>query len=285
MQLNLNFDGFTKLKDWWQIVKDNFSNIQTEVNNRVSTTDYATNETAGVIKVGDGLEVTDEGAIHVAAEGGIRINDINWLETDPATEADIQRQTDEHKPITPYYLDYAVRSVIDDIIIGEVTVDGQTIEDIMDTKLRAYYDTNEVDGALADKADKTTVNRYKQELDDDISDTNADLSALTQRVNTYLSPFGFGVYAGDGTTDRVIGLGYRPKAVLVVTSNGQMGGRPAGDSFRLYGGLALDGYAARNNNNKAEISANGFTVSGECNLSGTTYYYIAIKSDSEIVVH
>ena len=280
MQLNLNFDGFTKLKDWWQIVKDNFSTIQTEVNNRVSTTDYATNETAGVIKVGDGLEVTDEGTINVAAEGGIRINDINWLETEPATEADIQRQTDEHKPITPYYLDYAVRSVIDDIIIGEVTVDGQTIEDIMDTKLRAYYDTNEVDGALADKADKTTVNRYKQELDDDISDTNADLSALTQRVNTYLSPFGFGVYTGDGTTDRVIGLGYRPKAVLVVSNIGF--GVKLGSEYESRGGFALDEHPSSCG---VTITANGFSVSGECNGNNTTYYYIAIKSDSEIVVH
>lgn len=98
------------------------------------------------------------------------------------------------------------------------------------------------------------------------------------------SLFDFGVYTGDGTTDREINLGFRPKAVLVITSNGQMGGIPNGDIFRLYGGLALDGYAVQNNDNKAEITANGFTVSGECNQNNTSYYYIAIESTKNIMV-
>ena len=32
MKLNFNFSGKTLLKDWWKIVRDNFTAIQTEHN-------------------------------------------------------------------------------------------------------------------------------------------------------------------------------------------------------------------------------------------------------------
>ena len=60
--------------------------------------DYATKDRGGVVKVGGlGIAITPDGT----------------LCTDYANPTDIDEKTNMAKPITPYFLDYAVRSVGD----------------------------------------------------------------------------------------------------------------------------------------------------------------------------
>lgn len=49
MNLNLNFDGDTKLKDWWKTVKSNFQNIKSDFENEVSTRANADSELRNII--------------------------------------------------------------------------------------------------------------------------------------------------------------------------------------------------------------------------------------------
>lgn len=61
-----------------------------------------------------------------------------------------------------------------------------------------------------------------------------------------------GVYTGDNTDSQTIVLGFRPKAVLVSSSNGQFHG---GQTY-FYGGLVIDGHRS----SALEIVDNGFIV-------------------------
>ena len=83
--------------------KEDFEKLQGDVEkidlkNLVTNTDYATETVGGVVKVGGiGIGITPDGT----------------LCTDYANPNDIDKKTDMAKPIVPYFLDYAVRSVGD----------------------------------------------------------------------------------------------------------------------------------------------------------------------------
>ena len=97
-----------------------------------------------------------------------------------------------------------------------------------------------------------------------------------------------GPYVGNddpdtGTGSQTIHLGFTPKAVLVIRDGVYLNGND-----RIYGGLALAGYAATSNAGTAvQIVSNGFTVSSasissssvriRANTNGDRYFYLAFK--------
>ena len=72
------------------------------------------------------------------------------------------------------------------------------------------------------------------------------------------------------TTGQVIELGIRPKWVLVVNAKGEAGQPGTGQPS---GGLALDGYPVKDNNNKTvvEITPDGFSVYGYATISTASF--------------
>lgn len=87
-----------------------------------------------------------------------------------------------------------------------------------------------------------------------------------------------GVYAGDGTDDRVIQLGFRPRAVLTAAHTGAMY-----HSGSNWGGLVLDGHPMQNQSRTAVLTITdvGFAIHhtnyGALNISTIDYFYIAIR--------
>lgn len=105
------------------------------------------------------------------------------------------------------------------------------------------------------------------------------------------SPFAVGSYTGDGTAKRKIELGFTPKAVLVVHSNGVTTYRGT-SSFAYYGGLAITGHNAStvvsqgitewdNERTTIALTEGGFFVNETpyiyCNNSNSLYYYLAVR--------
>lgn len=85
-----------------------------------------------------------------------------------------------------------------------------------------------------------------------------------------------GAYTGDGTQNRAVSLGFTPKAVFLITSEGKI----ASGAYS-YGGLALPDQPCE----AFSISEGGFSVryySGSgyviySNGSGEKYYYLALR--------
>ena len=110
---------------------------------------------------------------------------------------------------------------------------------------------------------------------------NDAFSRLQTQINTVSgikTEAVFGTYTGNRASRRTIGLGFRPKAVLVF-----MWGMRTDGSDGARGGLALDGHPviAYGNETSLEIVATGFDVFYSSYLSKTNdeypYNYIAFK--------
>ncbi len=115
--------------------------------------------------------------------------------------------------------------------------------------------------------------------------SKADLSALA--VKTEIAA---GTYTGDGTAERVIRLGFTPRAVYICTAAGTTHiASSSGQSW--YGGLALPGAPSVNRGySLVEIVPGGFevfrteekinnvtTYYHTSNTNNTVYHYIAFK--------
>lgn len=84
----------------------------------------------------------------------------------------------------------------------------------------------------------------------------------------------FGTYTGDGKYPRSIELGFRPKAVLVVTSFGHMN-----DRNTYYGGLFGPGWPYQSGSIRyADVVQTGFRLLEDAtNKSGILYYYLTFE--------
>ena len=60
MKLNLNFDGFTKLRDWWKMVLGNFEIIQTECNKTRAIADNACTKEEAKAYINEFIGLSDE---------------------------------------------------------------------------------------------------------------------------------------------------------------------------------------------------------------------------------
>ena len=119
------------------------------------------------------------------------------------------------------------------------------------------------------------------------------ISALANLLGAHFKIPYFGVYSGNGTTKRLISLGFTPSAVLVVDSrgfmgddvNGTCGGLAVGSSgIRAYGSSSVaDATTWSNQYTALQITTNGFYVNyngsykNGTNKSGETYRYIAFR--------
>ena len=137
------------------------------------------------------------------------------------------------------------------------------------------------DTALAAKADKTTTNSLQTQVNQK-ADTSALSSAVSQ-LETKIearSQVVIGSYTGDGAAERVISLGFTPKAVLLIPASGELNGSGSGR-----GGLALPGHAVSYAGDVVlTIVTGGFKVyykggswSTNSNANNSVLYYIAFR--------
>ena len=100
-------------------------------------------------------------------------------------------------------------------------------------------------------------------------DVNGALAAVDAALGTKPDMI-IGNYYGNGTYPRIIDLGFRPKAVILMDYRGMTN---SGGS--IYGGLFG---VSRSLGNAASVHASGFKLEGDCvNLSGGSYYYVAFR--------
>ena len=105
---------------------------------------------------------------------------------------------------------------------------------------------------------------------------NENFAAIDAAVGELRDSIIAGTYTGDGTEDREINLGFRPRAVLLTSKDGYI----RDNQNHYYGGLVLD----NSNGYGLYISDSGFTLYGSrarsysyTNVSGCAYHYIAIR--------
>lgn len=139
------------------------------------------------------------------------------------------------------------------------------------------------DEALAEKLNgKAEQTALRAEITARISGDTALQSSLQQKCEVY-----FGTYTGDGTENRVISLGFTPKAVLLLKADGR-----TYYERHYYGGLAFTDNPvtvsiSQSDYDVVKIVTNGFQVTyyyhsnsytgAESNASGETYFYLAFK--------
>lgn len=135
---------------------------------------------------------------------------------------------------------------------------------------------------------RTEFNENFTKLDEAVA---AEVAARASAVNGLNTALGkkpevvTGSYTGDGTKGRTISLGFQPKAVFVIPSNGRLNA-----TYGYYGGLALPSKpVAVGSHEVAAIVAAGFRVSHTvanytnyseyltANENGKIYYCLAVK--------
>lgn len=104
----------------------------------------------------------------------------------------------------------------------------------------------------------------------------------------------FGVYTGNGESERTIDLGFTPRAVAVYRKDGWQSAGRIGNSTDYSGGLALEGYdIVAYDSPVLSVCENGFKVYGKTissveyilsNKDGETYYFIAYKNGGIMVI-
>ena len=115
------------------------------------------------------------------------------------------------------------------------------------------------------------------------TDFNTDFQKIDGAIGGLLV---FGSYTGDGAASREIGLGFTPRAVLVASGEGRMGGS-GGEHPMIYGGLALPGAPVGTSSTRValEVTEGGFRVYEygvdfdyiRINREGMSYYYMAVR--------
>ena len=110
------------------------------------------------------------------------------------------------------------------------------------------------------------------------SEFNENFSRLDSQIQRIVT----GTYTGDGAASRVISLGFRPQAVLLMDQTGMIH-----NATYTRGGLALDGFDVVYSAGSTVILSvveNGFQVMNQVNndkissnKSGLVYHYLALK--------
>ena len=194
---------------------------------------------------------------------------------------------------SPEELRTAHNAVCDDAARLEARVEGIVVETFGDTidkemlsdELAAELDAKATQTALA--AEQTARQSADSALSNRVATTESTISTHTTQLGQKCELYA-GTYLGNddpdtGTGSQTIHLGFTPKAVLVIRDGVYLNGND-----RIYGGLALAGYAATSNAGTAvQIVSNGFTVSSayissssvriRANTNGDRYFYLAFK--------
>ena len=140
-------------------------------------------------------------------------------------------------------------------------------------------DNAKVDAALADLAEHVEGKAEVSALA-----AKADVAALEEVKSLALgrAEIRLGTYVGNGEASQLIQLGFKPKAVLVLGSNGNISDAMDG---RHYGGLALENQPVASYDHMIlSIHDQGFTVYYSSNYriysnsENETYVYLAVVS-------
>ena len=123
---------------------------------------------------------------------------------------------------------------------------------------------------LLTQSDYNTLNT---KINNNYNTLNNNISTKTQIAT--------GSYAGNGSGNRIINIGFYPKAVLIMCEGLQT---YRSDGRHVFGGLALQNnpvYIPLSDTKVITITSNGFKVSESSNVSvndaDSNYYYIAFK--------
>ena len=151
----------------------------------------------------------------------------------------------------PEELRQSLNAVCDDAARLEARVEGIVVDTFGDTIDKEML-SDELAAELDAKATQTALSAEAaaRESADDALDTRLT-AAETEKCEIYI-----GSYTGNGAASRVIALGFRPKAVLVMYE-----GRIT-YNYDMYGGLALDGTPAHIDTDRigVEVVDTGFRV-------------------------
>ena len=148
-----------------------------------------------------------------------------------------------------------------------------TLKTTVSTKAN-QSDLTSLTSTVNTKAAQSELNTLKNTVNTKAN--QSDLTSLTTTVNGKVGIV-VGTYAGNNAETRDIALGFQPKLVLLMTSNGVMGNNSA-----MRGGMALPGQPLHIGSEPGmEITSNGFRVtyneaSMRTNEKQYTYIYLAV---------
>ena len=282
MNLDLNFNGLTKLKDWWQKVLSNFSIIETECTETRNIAENACTK--------------EQAQAYVAEFAGSSEEYMEAIEAFTAL----------------YNQSGASLSALEALVGGRLPYSEETDLDAAEVTANGIYvcasgaqNTPTAGGVLISftsvlsngfqmwfTADGSGI--YRRSTDGDWEKTDAELEDRVEALETagtLKSEVVFGTYTGDGTASRTINLGFTPVAVEVCD---EMGRQYQFSGVRgIFGGIAVTGHpCASSSTNKAiEIVENGFNVAdnseenpARTNQGRITYYFIAYKNGTVVEV-
>ena len=282
MNLDLNFNGLTKLKDWWQKVLSNFSIIETECTETRNIAENACTK--------------EQAQAYVAEFAGSSEEYMEAIEAFTAL----------------YNQSGASLSALEALVGGRLPYSEETDLDAAEVTANGIYvcasgaqNTPTAGGVLISftsvlsngfqmwfTADGSGI--YRRSTDGDWEKTDAELEDRVEALETagtLKSEVVFGTYTGDGTASRTINLGFTPVAVVVCDEMGRQ--YQSSGTRGIFGGIAVTGHpCASSSTNKAiEIVENGFNVAdnseenpARTNQGRITYYFIAYKNGTVVEV-
>lgn len=273
MELNFNFNGLTKLREWWKIVLSNFKIIQEECNN--------------TRKIAQNACTKEEAQGYVA----------EFAQSSPEYVEAINAFSQAYKAAggSAQALDdlYGGRLLIrddisdaDSVLISENGIYTNITQNVPDNKAPAVIIMlSGIEYILPNEGD--IMKRGKNHEWINLHD------GLNEKIDEIRGDMGnqivFGTYSGDGSEDRFIELGFTPRAVEVYTKAGCQF-YDLYDGHESYsGGLALleNPCIGAYNKTVLDIDENGFNVhyythqssnyTIGTNTNNTTYYYKAYR--------
>ena len=282
MNLDLNFNGLTKLKDWWQKVLSNFSIIETECTETRNIAENACTK--------------EQAQAYVAEFAGSSEEYMEAIEAFTAL----------------YNQSGASLSALEALVGGRLPYSEETDLDAAEVTANGIYvcasgaqNTPTAGGVLISftsvlsngfqmwfTADGSGI--YRRSTDGDWEKTDAEPEDRVEALETagaLKSEVVFGTYTGDGTASRTINLGFTPVAVVVCDEMGRQ--YQSSGTRGIFGGIAVTGHpCASSSTNKAiEIVENGFNVAdnseenpARTNQGRITYYFIAYKNGTVVEV-
>ena len=170
----------------------------------------------------------------------------------------------------PEELRQSLNAVCDDAARLEARVEGIVVDTFGDTIDKEML-SDELAAELDGKATQTALSAEaaaRESADD----------ALQTAVSAKCELF-CGTYTGDGAANRWIDLGFAPKFVLIIDSNGYVG---CSFDAECRGGLFFPGYGLREQSPAVLVEGTGFRVyendnKVRCNTNDWLYYYLAGK--------
>ena len=282
MNLDLNFNGLTKLKDWWQKVLSNFSIIETECTETRNIAENACTK--------------EQAQAYVAEFAGSSEEYMEAIEAFTALYNQSGASLSALEALVGGRLPYTEETSLD---ADEVTENGVYV------CASGAQNTPTAGGVLISftsvlsngfqmwfTADGSGI--YRRSTDGDWEKTDAELEDRVEALETagtLKSEVVFGTYTGDGTASRTINLGFTPVAVVVCDEMGRQ--YQSSGTRGIFGGIAVTGHpCASSSTNKAiEIVENGFNVAdnseenpARTNQGRITYYFIAYKNGTVVEV-